>query len=351
MVLGAPTLTTSLATMNDLTLDKLNRPIHDLRVSVIDRCNFRCNYCMPDKEYSKHYQFLEQKDWLNFDEITRLIKLFVIIGVKKIRLTGGEPLLRPELSKLIHKLAQIPGIEDLALTTNGSHLAKHAHELKSAGLKRLTVSLDTLDSRLFRTMSGERGEIRDVLEGIKTAEMAGFKSLKINVVIQRGVNDHNLMEIVQYFKNTPHILRFIEYMDVGNCNHWQYEYVVPSAEIVKRINAEFPLTAVESNYYGEVAERYRFKDGGGEIGFISSVTQPFCGSCTRARLSTDGQIFTCLFAEKGTDLRHALRQHHSDQEILNLIKSVWQNRNDRYSDLRGETDAHRQKIEMFQIGG
>lgn len=336
--------------MSNLIRDKFNRPIHDLRVSVIDRCNFRCNYCMPEKESQRH-RFLEKHEWLQFDEISRLVRLFVSLGVRKIRLTGGEPLLRPGLTELIKTLSVIPGIDDLALTTNGSLLAVHAAELKAAGLKRLTVSLDTLDSRLFREMSGGKGNVHDVLQGIKTAEEAGFGAIKINVVLQRGVNDFNLMDIVRYFKNTPHILRFIEYMDVGNCNHWEQGYVVPTAELVKRIQQHYPLEPVHANYYGEVAERYRFKDGSGEIGFISSITQPFCGSCTRARLSTDGRIFTCLFSGKGHDLRNALRRGAADEELQALITTIWQNRSDRYSEERHESTHRYEKIEMYQIGG
>ncbi len=362
--------------------DKLNRPIHDLRISVIDRCNFRCPYCMPDQE-SKHYSFLKKEEWLTFEEILRLVGLFVQVGVKKVRLTGGEPLLRPKLADLVQELSHISGIEDLALTTNGSLLEASAHELKKSGLKRLTVSLDTLDSRIFKHLSGQKGSVSDVLNGIKAAENAGFESIKINVVIQKGVNDTKLLDLVEYFRGTKHVIRFIEYMDVGNCNHWESRYVVPSKEILAVIQEKYPLKPLDSNYYGEVAERYEFLDGQGEIGFISSVSQPFCQSCTRARLSTDGKFYTCLFASDGTDLRALLRQGASDEVLLNTIKTVWQKRTDRYSELRDGfnkisgpiipsearelkdpsasrpqdepfknlTRAHPHKVEMFQVGG
>jgi len=341
--------------MNSVSLkDKLNRPIHDLRISVIDRCNFRCPYCMPE-EGAKTYSFLEQSAWLTYEEITRLVRLFVQMGVKKIRLTGGEPLLRPNLVDLIKQLSLIPQIEDLALTTNGSLLAQHARALKDAGLHRITVSLDSLDARLFRLMSGNRGSVQQILEGIQAAEKAGFSSIKINVVVQRGVNDHSVLEMVGHFKGTGHVLRFIEFMDVGNCNHWDSKYVLPSAKIVELINEKYPLEPLESGYFGEVASRYRYKDGAeGEIGFISSVSQPFCGTCTRARLSADGQIVTCLFADHGKDVRALMRAGASDSELLDLIRSVWKNREDRYSELRHELikDKHPpHKIEMFQIGG
>ena len=337
-----------------MILDRLNRPIHDLRISVIDRCNFRCTYCMPEREYSEHYQFLKKEEWLNFDEIFRLTKLFVSLGVMKVRLTGGEPLLRLGLSDLIQRLTQIPAIEDLALTTNGSHLRQQAKMLKDSGLKRLTVSLDTLDEEIFYAMSGNLGSVGEILEGIKEAERVGFKNIKINVVIQKGINDHAILDLVKYFKGTGHIIRFIEYMDVGNCNHWKSEFVVPSAKIVGRIHAVFPLKPVKANYAGEVASRYQYLDGGGEIGFISSVTQPFCGSCSRARLSTDGKIYTCLFAGQGTDLRSALRNNASDEELLSIIRNVWKNREDRYSETRSRLSASHvstHKVEMFQIGG
>ncbi len=336
--------------------DKLQRPIRDLRISVIDRCNFRCTYCMPEEEYSKHYRFIEKKNWLNFNEITRLVKLFVQCGVSKVRLTGGEPLLRPNIDQLISQLKDINGIEDLALTTNGSLLGAQAQALKAAGLNRLTVSLDTLDSRLFQRISGKRAAVEDVLAGIASAEQAGFSSLKINVVIQKGVNENSILDLVKRFKGTPHVLRFIEYMDVGNCNHWKSKFVFSTQEIVELIGKHWPIKPVEEQYFGEVSKRYQFLDGEGEIGFISSVSQPFCQKCTRVRVSTDGQIFTCLFATKGTDLKNALRTQASDQDLLQIIQNTWTHRDDRYSELRSQESPQKTlvtspKIEMFQIGG
>ncbi|HLF18454.1 MAG TPA: GTP 3',8-cyclase MoaA [Candidatus Omnitrophota bacterium] len=333
--------------------DKFSRPIHDLRVSVIDRCNFRCTYCMPEKE-TKEHNFLDKKEWMNFDEIVRLVKLFVALGVKKVRLTGGEPLLRPDLPELIRQLALIERIDDLALTTNGSLLAEHATTLKEAGLQRLTISLDTLDSRLFRAMSGNRGSLDNVLVGIRSAQEIGFKNIKINVVVQKGVNEQSVMPMVELFKGSGHVLRFIEYMDVGNCNHWESKYVVPSREIIKQINAKYPLEPADPNYFGEVAQRYRYKDGSGEIGFVSSVSQPFCRDCTRARLSADGKIITCLFASNGTDLLKPLRSGANDKELFSLIQNVWKQREDRYSELRTQLLASHnptKKVEMFEIGG
>ncbi len=338
----------------EMIRDQFNRPLHDLRISIIDRCNFRCSYCMPEEEYPQHYTFLRQNQWLTFPEIVRLTKLFVQLGAAKIRLTGGEPLLRPQLTELIHELSQIPEIEDLSLTTNGSLLKEFAHSLKNAGLNRLTVSLDTLDEKIFQAMNGRKASVAQILEGIKAAEKAGFESIKINAVIRRGVNDHTILDLVKYFKGTPHIIRFIEYMDVGNCNHWEMKDVLPSAEILPIINKHFPLVPTESSYYGEVATRYLFKDGTGEIGFISSVSQPFCGTCTRARLSTDGKLYTCLFASEGKDLRRPLKNGSSDQELLNLIKDVWSKRIDKYSENRylfRSLQERQHKVEMFQIGG
>ncbi|MCR4338164.1 MAG: GTP 3',8-cyclase MoaA [Candidatus Omnitrophica bacterium] len=333
--------------------DSFNRPLHDLRISVIDRCNFRCTYCMPEEE-GKSYTFLKKSQWLSFGEILRLTKLFVRLGVTKVRLTGGEPLLRPQLPELIRDLNKIPGMEDLALTTNGALLSKQAQSLKDAGLRRLTVSLDALDEKTFQQMSGRRGNLFEVLKGITTAEDAGFESIKFNVVLQRGINDHAILDLVKYFKGSGHILRFIEYMDVGNCNHWESKEVVPSREILKIINEKYPIKPLGANYFGEVAERYAFADGTGEVGFISSVSQPFCGTCTRARLSTDGKIYTCLFATKGTDLRTPLRSGATDEELITVIKNVWQKRADKYSENRAlfrSLKENPQKVEMYQIGG
>jgi cyclic pyranopterin phosphate synthase len=334
--------------------DTLHRPLQDLRISVIDQCNFRCNYCMPAENYADHYTFLKENDWLTFEEIERLARLFVRLGVTKLRLTGGEPLLRPSLSALIKKLRSIDGIEDLALTTNGSLLAVQAPALKSAGLDRITVSLDALDDKLFRIMNGQRGSVDKVLEGIKKCEALGFKSIKINTVLQKGVNEHQALDLVKCFKGRKPILRFIEYMDVGNCNHWDPQLVVPSTDIAAAIHAHFPMEPIDPNYYGEVAKRYRFLDGGGEVGFISSITQPFCRTCTRARLSTDGKVYTCLFARNGADLRASLRHNASDDQLLDQLRSIWSKRDDRYSELRTQKPAPEKsppKVEMFQIGG
>ena len=334
--------------------DQLKRRIHDLRISVIDRCNFRCRYCMPEEEYSKHYTFLKPESWLTYAEIFRLTKIFVSQGVEKVRLTGGEPLLRPGLSGLIRDLSTIEGIDDLALTTNGLLLEQYTDELKRAGLKRLTVSLDTLDPQIFRHMSGGKGDVEQVLRGIAAAERAGFKNIKINTVVQKGVNDHTILDLIEHFRGSGHIIRFIEYMDVGNCNHWDLSNVVSSASLLKTIQAHFPLDPLSANYNGEVAARYRFRDGAGEIGFISSVTQPFCGSCTRARLSTDGKIYTCLFASSGSDIRLRLRSGAGDAELRDFIQTLWSKREDRYSEQRNSFNAsHKasQRIEMFQIGG
>lgn len=340
--------------MKQTIFDQLSRPLHDLRISVIDRCNFRCPYCMPEEEFPRQYKFLREKEWLTFEEILRLTKLFVQCGVSKVRLTGGEPLLRPDLPELIQQLSKIPGIQDLALTTNASLLAPYAAALKESGLQRLTVSLDTMDARIFKFLSGQKGSLKKVLEGIAAAEQAGFEHIKINVVVQRGVNDHAVLDLVEYFKNSKHSLRFIEYMDVGNCNHWDPKLVVSSQEIIQILRRHFKLTPLPSQYFGEVAARFRIEEGPAEIGLISSISKPFCRNCTRLRLSVDGKIYTCLFANQGTDLRAALREGKTDPQILEMIKTVWQAREDRYSELRSIIHAYTQnprKVEMFQIGG
>jgi GTP 3',8-cyclase len=334
--------------------DTLERPVRDLRISVMDRCNFRCPYCMPREKYHERYKFLGSRERLSFEEIVRLSRLFVKLGVRKLRLTGGEPLLRANLSDLIGDLTAIPGVDDVALTTNGVLLAKYAAELKAAGLKRITVSLDSLDPEVFAKMSGGFGGLNDVLDGIERARAAGLEPIKVNAVIQRGMNDHTALDLVEKFKGTGVIVRFIEYMDVGNRNEWRPDIVVPSKELVARISERWPLVPLEREYRGEVAERYGFTDGSGEVGFISSVTQPFCGDCSRARLSSDGVVYTCLFAEKGTSLRDDLRGGASDEELLEKIRSVWLGRRDRYSEMRAELrdapgDHH--KVEMFYIGG
>lgn len=339
--------------------DHLARPLRDLRISVMDRCNFRCPYCMPREKYHEKYRFLSSRERLSFDEIVRLARLFVQIGVRKIRLTGGEPLLRPNLSELIGDLSAIPGVEDIALTTNGILLAKQASELKAAGLARITVSLDSLDPEVFRRMSGGFGSVEDVIDGIEHARRAGLEPIKINAVVQRGVNDHTVLPLVERFRGTGVIVRFIEYMDVGNRNHWSEELVVSSRELIAQIAKVWPLEPIEREYRGEVAQRYGFTDGQGEIGFISSVTQPFCGDCSRARLSSDGVFYTCLFATHGTSLRDPLRGGASDEQLLDLVGHVWSGRTDRYSELRASRSGSGRlppaggepKVEMFYIGG
>jgi GTP 3',8-cyclase len=334
--------------------DTLQRPMRDLRISVMDRCNFRCPYCMPRETYHEKYRFLGSHERLSFDEIVRLARLFVQLGVRKLRLTGGEPLLRAGLSDLIGDLTAIPGVEDVALTTNGVLLAKHASELKAAGLKRITVSLDSLDPEVFARMSGGFGTPAEVLDGIEHARRAGLEPVKINAVVQRGVNDHTVLDLIERFRGSGVVVRCIEYMDVGNRNHWRSELVVPSKELAARIAARWPLTALEPGYLGEVAQRYAFADGQGEVGFISSVSQPFCGDCTRVRLSSDGMIYTCLFATQGTSLRDALRGGAGDERLLELIGGVWQRRADRYSEQRASlphVQGEPPKVEMFYIGG
>jgi len=334
--------------------DTLGRPVRDLRISVMDRCNFRCPYCMPREHYHESYRFAKSSERLSFEEIVRLTRLFVHLGVRKLRLTGGEPLLRANLAELIGDLTSIPGIEDVALTTNGVLLARHAAELKAAGLHRITVSLDSLDPAVFAQMSGGFGGIEDVLDGIEHARRADLTPIKVNAVVQRGVNDHTILPLIERFRGTGIIVRFIEYMDVGNRNHWQPELVVPSRELVARIGERFPLEPLERNYRGEVAERYRFRDGAGEVGFISSVTQPFCGDCSRARLSSDGALYTCLFATRGTSLRDPLRAGASEEELTELIRRTWLSRADRYSELRASArrlSGQEPKVEMYYIGG
>src|SRR5579863_5685398 len=330
--------------------DSLARPVRDLRISVMDRCNFRCPYCMPRETYHEKYRFLGSHERLSFDEIVRLARLFVQLGVRKLRLTGGEPLLRAGLSDLIGDLTAIPGVEDVALTTNGVLLARHASELKAAGLKRITVSLYSLDPEVFARMSGGFGTPAEVLDGVEHARRAGLEPVKINAVVQRGVNDHTVLDPIERFRGSGVVVRCIEYMDVGNRNHWRSELVVPSKELAARIAARWPLTALEPGYLGEVAERYAFADGQGEVGFISSVSQPFCGDCSRARLSSDGVLYTCLFATHGLSLRDALRGGSSDDVLLELIRGLWLKRGDRYSELRASLSAQSQeqrKVEMF----
>ena len=334
-------------------LDTLQRPIHDLRISVMDRCNFRCPYCMPRETFHDSYRFLKSSERLDFTELLRLTRLFVRAGVKKVRITGGEPLLRPNLADFIGDLTSISGIEDIALTTNGVLLAKYASELKAAGLGRITVSLDTLDPQVFEKLSGGFAGVADVLDGIEHARRAGLSPIKLNTVIQRGVNDHTAMDLLAHFRGTGVIVRFIEYMDVGTRNHWKPEMVMPSRELAASIHARWPISPRGRNYPGEVAERYTYDDGAGEIGFISSVSQPFCGDCSRARLSSDGSLYTCLFATVGTDLRAPLRGGASDDELYELLRGAWSRRRDRYSEMRASLrDASGlHKVEMNYIGG
>jgi cyclic pyranopterin phosphate synthase len=333
--------------------DTLSRPLRDLRISVIDRCNFRCPYCMPEDQFADDSVFLSKSERLRFEEIERIARAFVVLGVRKLRLTGGEPLLRRDLPQLVRMLRQIAGVEDLALTTNGVLLPRVAAALREAGLMRLTVSLDTLDAPTFHKLSGGRGEVGEVLAGIAAAEAAGFDRIKLNCVVMRGVNDAQVVDLLERFRGTRHVVRFIEYMDVGTVNHWRGDLVVPSAELIARIGARWPLRALDRNYRGEVAERHEFVDGGGEIGFISSVSQPFCGDCSRARLSADGRMYTCLFARDGHDLRTALRGGSSDEELAAAIAGNWTRRADRYSERRAEMRAtgDDRKVEMFTIGG
>lgn len=334
--------------------DSFNRPLRDLRISVTDRCNFRCAYCMPAEIFGESYQFLPKGEILTFEEITRLSRLFVGLGVNKLRITGGEPLLRTNLHRLIAMLAAIDSDLDLTLTTNAYLLPQQAQQLKDAGLQRITVSLDTLDDAIFREMNGRGVPVQRVLEGITAAAAVGLSPIKINAVVQKGVNDHTIVDLARHFQGSGHIVRFIEYMDVGNRNGWKWDEVTPAAEIIRRIDAELPLEPLESNYRGEVANRYRYRDGTGEIGVIASVTQPFCGDCTRARLSTDGKLYTCLFAADGLDLRGPMRSGATDGELVDRIKSIWSRRSDRYSEERADLaplQNNRPKVEMYQIGG
>jgi cyclic pyranopterin phosphate synthase len=334
--------------------DALHRPLHDLRISLLDQCNFRCPYCMPEDRFHADYEFLRKQQRLNYEEILRVASVAVGLGVSKIRLTGGEPLLDKNLATLIGGLAVLPGVDDLALTTNGMLLAPIAGKLHKAGLQRVTISLDSLDADVFRRMSGGRGDLDKVLEGIDAAENAGLAPIKINVVVQRGVNDHTLMDLLEHFRGTPHIVRLIEFMDVGNQNGWRMDQVVPSRELRDKVMQRWPLQRIDKNYPGEVARRYAYDDGMGEIGFISSVTEPFCGDCSRARLSADGVLYTCLFATQGTDLREALRNEADEEELTDILSRIWLQRADRYSELRSPelAEAHRQrKVEMYRIGG
>jgi GTP 3',8-cyclase len=330
--------------------DTLGRPLRDLRISVTDRCNFRCVYCMPKEVFGKDYAFLERKALLTFEEITRLARVFRGLGIEKIRLTGGEPLVRRNLEQLIAMLSEIPGL-DLTLTTNGSSLARKAESLKAAGLQRITVSLDALDDPTFMRMNDVDFPVAKVLEGIEAAAAAGLRPVKVNMVVKRGLNEASILPMARFFRTRGHVLRFIEYMDVGATNGWRMDDVVSAREIVDMISAEMPLEPADPRYRGEVAERWRYRDGSGEIGVIASVTQAFCRDCTRARISTEGKLYTCLFATSGHDLRALLRGGATDHEIESAIGAIWKRRSDRYSEVRTSQTTEIKKIEMSYIGG
>jgi len=334
--------------------DALDRPLHDLRISLLDRCNFRCPYCMPETEFHDDYQFLTRSQRLTHEEILKVARVATGLGVSKLRLTGGEPLLDKKLPELVAGLAVLPGVDDLALTTNAMLLAGVAQPLVDAGLQRVTISLDSLDEDVFKTMSGGRGNLAQVLQGLDAAAEAGLSPIKINVVVERGVNDHTILDLLEHFRGTGHIVRLIEYMDVGNRNGWRMNQVDPSRELFERVNERWPLQQMDRSYPGEVARRYEYADGEGEIGFISSVTEPFCGSCSRARLSSDGMLYTCLFATQGTDLREPLRNGADDDELADILSRIWLQRADRYSELRRPDVAEHHalsKVEMYRIGG
>lgn len=334
--------------------DALRRPLHDLRISVLDQCNFRCPYCMPEDEFHADFEFLRKEQRLSYEEILKIARVAASLGVSKIRLTGGEPLLDKRIDRLVGGLAEIPGVDDLALTTNAMLLAPVAQKLADAGLHRVTISLDSLDERVFRLMSGGRGDLSKVMDGIAAAQRAGLSPVKINVVVQRGVNDHTVIDLLDHFRGSGHIVRLIEFMDVGNRNGWRQDQVVPSRQLLEQVQQRWPLRRMDQSYPGEVARRYEYVDGEGEVGFISSVTEPFCGSCSRARLSADGMLYTCLFANQGTDLRESLRNNADDEELKDILSQIWLQRADRYSELRSPelAEAHvLRKVEMYRIGG
>ncbi|MCU4847745.1 GTP 3',8-cyclase MoaA [Bacillus cereus] len=337
--------------MQEMVKDFFRRPLQDLRISVIDRCNFRCTYCMPAEIFGPDYAFLKDEFLLTFDEIERLAKLFISIGVRKIRLTGGEPLLRKDLTKLIARLVKIDGLIDIGLTTNAIHLTKQANALKEAGLHRVNVSLDAIDDDIFRNINGRNINTKPVIKGIIAAKEAGL-AVKVNMVVKKGMNDHQILPMAAYFKEQGITLRFIEFMDVGSTNGWNFDQVVTKRELIEMIHKVYPLEPAEAHYFGEVAKRYRYVGTNAEVGFITSVSESFCSSCTRARISADGKFYTCLFATEGLDVRELLRGDFSDEELLSVIQDVWMNRKDRYSDERTEESAkNRPKIEMSYIGG
>ena len=332
--------------------DGLNRPIHDLRVSVTDRCNFRCVYCMPKEQFGKGYKFLSKNELLSFEEIIRIVKAFSELGVRKIRLTGGEPLVRSELEKLVEKVASIEKIDDISLTTNAVLLTeKRARSLRDAGLSRVNISLDALDDKTFMAVNDVGVPVQKVLDGISVASDAGFDSVKVNMVVKRGLNEHSILPMAEYFHGSGQILRFIEFMDVGNTNSWKNTEVVTAAEIAKLINAQNPIEKIPPNYRGEVANRWRYRDGGGEIGIIASVSEPFCGDCSRARLSAVGKLYTCLFAADGHDLMSLIRNGANDAELQEKLATLWRRRRDRYSETRTVESVLRPKVEMSHIGG
>ncbi len=331
--------------------DTLGRPLKELRLSVLDRCNLRCTYCMPEESLNGRGIFLRPQYLLSDGEIELLVRVFARLGVRKLRLTGGEPMLRPGFVDLVTRLSAVAGIKDLAMTTNAILLPRQAKALKRAGLGRITVSLDSLDDAIFRQMAGGRGSVVEVMDGIRAAEEAGFGGLKINTVVQRGVNDHTVTDLVEYFRNTPHTVRLIEFMDVGNVNHWQRELVVPNAELLKTIHARWPLRPVAKQPLGETARRYAFEDGAGEIGFISSITEPFCGDCSRARITAEGLFYTCLFSADGAVLRDKIREGLGEDEMIEVVRTIWAAREDRYSEQRNHLPQRKPHIEMYRMGG
>jgi cyclic pyranopterin phosphate synthase len=331
--------------------DRLQRPLRELRMSVIDRCNFRCTYCMPEDSLQGRGVFLPLVKLLTDHEIEDLARIFVGLGVRKLRITGGEPLIRPGLPGLIQRLAAIPELEDIALTTNGVMLPRLADDLADAGLNRITVSLDTLDETVLSQMSRGKARLGQILDGISAAEAAGFRRLKINTVVQRGVNDHTIMDLLEYFRGSSHSVRLIEYMDVGNCNHWDVSEVVPSAEWIERIHSKWPIKPVQMRTAAETAQRYEYVDEQGEIGFISSISSPFCGGCTRARVTADGIFYTCLFSNKGTNLMPLIRHNDDSSDLRERIVNEWENRDDRYSEERGQPGHDQKKVEMYRMGG
>ncbi len=341
--------TTDVAALD--TVDTLGRPLRDLRISVTDRCNFRCTYCMPREVFGQGFEFLPQDQLLTFEEVARLAGVFVSMGVTKIRLTGGEPLLRRDLERLVAMLAALEGLKDLTLTTNGSLLPRKAQALADAGLERITVSLDSLDDEVFGRINDVDFPVARVVEGIEAADRAGLRPIKINMVVRRGMNEDSILPMARFARERGYILRFIEFMDVGHTNGWAMEEVMPAREIVERIDAEMALEAAAANYAGEVAGRWRYRDGEGEIGVISSVTQPFCASCTRARLTAEGVLYTCLFGTSGTDVRQWLRQGLDDESLRARLLDVWHRREDRYSEIRSRSTSALPKVEMSHIGG